>query len=270
MPENITYWRDASFDGVESCLVSNSRHSFPKHAHDTVYAVGLMDKGGSYSLGAGREEGFVGAGDIALINPGQVHSGVPAQDVAVTYRMLYFDIAFMQKAANDLDNGKDTLPEFTTVVVTHPVLRQRLSAAYHSIATHADPLEIESLLFEALAALLSGYAGFRRTDCNKQIHPRAVRQAKDVLMANLDQKITLKALARAVGISPFHLLRLFKRHTGLSPHQYRTQGRIDMAKALLRKGVPFAQVALETGFTDQSHFTNRFKQLTAATPRQYR
>lgn len=270
MIENITYWRDAALGGVESCQVRNSRHNFPKHVHDSVYAVGLMEKGGSYSLGPGRDDGFVGPGDIALINPGQVHSGVPAPDVAVTYRMLYFDIDWMRDTARDLDAGKGSLPEFTTVVINDTVLWQKLNRACICLSSQTGDLEKESLLFDALSELLSRWAGVKRAKGLAHNHPRAVRQAKAFLMANLDQKITLEQLALAVGVSRYHLLRIFKQHTGLSPHQYRTQRRVDLAKTLLRQGVPFSQVALETGFVDQSHFTNKFKQFTAATPSQYR
>lgn len=266
---NITYWRDDALKGLETSLVRNSHHSFPKHVHDTVYAVGLMEKGASYSLGPGRDDGFVGAGQIALINPGQVHSGVPALGQAVTYRMLYFDIDLMRSAAEELNAGQGVLPEFTAIVVKDKTLRFKLVRLFDSIAVQSDGLEKQTFLFDAMAHLLSDYAGVREPRDIYLDHPRAVRQAKALMAADLDQKITLEDLARSVGLSRYHLLRIFKQHTGLSPHLYRTQCRIDLAKTLLRRGMPFAQVALESGFSDQSHFTNKFKQFTAATPSQY-
>lgn len=269
MQKNITYWRDAALSGIETCLVRKSHHRFPKHVHDSVYAVGLMEDGASYSLGRGRDDGLVAAGQIALINPGQVHSGVPASISALTYRMLYFDTALIRTAAGDLNAGHGILPEFTAVVINDPALRQKLRRLSICMASQAGHLEKESFLFDALSHLLGGYAGVPEEKNPSGNHPHAVRRAKEYLAANLDQKITLEDLALAVGLSRYHLLRIFKLHTGLPPHLFRTQRRIDLAKTLLRKGMPLAQVALETGFVDQSHFTNKFKQFTAATPSQY-
>ncbi len=267
--KTINYWRDDSLKGLEACLVCNSRHSFPKHVHDTVYAVGLMERGASYSLGMGRDDGFVGAGQIALINPGQVHSGIPAMGHAVTYRMFYFDVELIRSATGDLNADQGMLPEFTEVVIADRDLRMKLLRLFESIVSRSGCLERDSLLFDALAHLLAGYAGVRKAGNMTLNAPRAVHMAKDLMAADLDRKITLEELAQTVGLSRYHLLRIFKQHTGLPPHVYRTQCRIDLAKSLLRRGMPPAHVALEAGFVDQSHFANKFKQFTAATPGQY-
>ena len=81
--------------------------------------------------------------------------------------------------------------------------------------------------------------------------------------------MSLDDLAGSVGLSRYHFLRVFKQATGMPPHAFRTQRRIDLSRKLLRQGMAFSQVALESGFSDQSHFTKRFKQFTGATPRQY-
>ena len=141
MQKNITFWRDAAFSGIETCLVRKSHHRFPKHVHDTVYAVGLMENGASYSLGRGRDDGLVAAGQIALINPGQVHSGVPASISALTYRMLYFDTGLIRTAAGDLNAGHGILPEFTAVVINDPALRQKLRRLSICMASQAGHLE---------------------------------------------------------------------------------------------------------------------------------
>lgn len=93
--------------------------------------------------------------------------------------------------------------------------------------------------------------------------------AKAYLSADLDLKLSLDNIAREVGLSRFHFIRLFKRHIGLSPHQFRIRHRIDAAKLLIQKGIPLSEIALETGFSDQSHFTNAFRQNTGLTPSQY-
>lgn len=98
---------------------------------------------------------------------------------------------------------------------------------------------------------------------------RAIRLAKELLSSDWGRKISLEEVARSVGLSRYHFLRVFKKAIGLSPRGFRTQQRIEAAKVMIRHGEPFSQVALAAGFSDQSHFTNKFRQLTGATPRQY-
>jgi hypothetical protein len=93
--EIVTYWRDPEIEGVEMCQVEGSRHVFPAHAHDGIYAIGMMQSGGSYCLGPENAYSLVSPGQIALINPNQVHSGVPVAGKRISYRMLYFDLNLM-------------------------------------------------------------------------------------------------------------------------------------------------------------------------------
>lgn len=98
---------------------------------------------------------------------------------------------------------------------------------------------------------------------------KTVLLAKEYLSQNLDKRVSLADVAKKVNVSQFHFLRMFKKQMGVSPHQFRIQVRIQTAKNLLQKGLPPVEVALETGFNDQSHFTNTFKRYADVTPRNY-
>ena len=89
---------------------------------------------------------------------------------------------------------------------------------------------------------------------------------------HLDAELSLDHLAAVAHVSPYHFARLFKNSTGLPPHQYVIARRVERAKELLRERgrPPLAEVALEVGFADQSHFTRHFKRLVGVTPRQFR
>lgn len=80
---------------------------------------------------------------------------------------------------------------------------------------------------------------------------------------------SLNELSAYVDTSLWHLLREFKKHTGLPPHSWLVQRRIQKAKQLLKQGVRITEVAQLTGFSDQSHLNRHFKSAIGVTPRQY-
>jgi AraC family transcriptional regulator len=84
-------------------------------------------------------------------------------------------------------------------------------------------------------------------------------------------QISLQAMAKAAGLSPFHFSRMFKVATGTSPHQYVLRRRLDVgAELLLSRDDSIAAIAQELGFADQSHFTMHFKRVHGLGPAGYR
>ncbi len=117
------------------------------------------------------------------------------------------------------------------------------------------------------------FCGYPWTD-DARIHPNPWKRGiidltRTYLNHHFSDPVDLSQLGRRVGLSPFALLRMFQAHVGLSPHEYKTQLRIKKAKLLLRSGVPIAEVAMETGFCDQTHLTRQFRRIVGLTPGQY-
>jgi AraC family transcriptional regulator len=104
--------------------------------------------------------------------------------------------------------------------------------------------------------------------------PRArLRRAIEAINDHLEVGISLNELAAAAGVGRAHFEVLFKRATGVSPHQYLLRCRVERVKDLLRSGdssLTLAQVAARAGFCDQSHLTRHFKRLVGTTPAAYR
>ena len=80
----------------------------------------------------------------------------------------------------------------------------------------------------------------------------------------------LEDIARVAFISPFHFLRVFKKFTGITLHQYILSLRIERAKVLLRQKNTIGITLSKTGFSDQAHFTKVFKKITGLTPKQFK
>jgi len=84
------------------------------------------------------------------------------------------------------------------------------------------------------------------------------------------QPVSIKAVARDVGISPFHFIRQFEALFGLTPHQFRIQSRLDLAKLLLAKGRhSVTEVCMEVGFASLGSFSDLFTRRIGSTPSAY-
>ena len=255
-----------SMPGLEICRVSHSSHVFPRHFHDDIYSVGLMHRGACRCLGPGRDDATVSQGQACLINPGQVHAGGPVQNDGFSYTMFYVSQSLIQSLAEDLSRSPLGAPEFTVLVSN----RQDVCESLRHLALclgKGNDLEAESALVRTLGNVLRAHGGVSLDACG---HDRTfVRQAKEMLAADLSCKITIRDMASGLGISQYHFLRVFKRQTGLPPHVFRTQRRVELARKLVRRGTPLSEVAQLAGFSDQPHFTNTFKLYTGVTPGKY-
>lgn len=266
---DVRFWQDPDRDGVEMCRVRDSNHVFPTHFHDQTYGIALMSVGSSYVIGPRHSDVVVSPGEIALINPGQVHSGVPVGEDRITYRMFYLSTSRMNMMAERLREGSGLTAEFRRSVVRDPRLFSRLDRFAGLLARPGGRLELDSALMDALCPLLFRHGGVSPPCSDGSNERTAIRRAREFLAEDLERKVTLEAVADAVGLSPYHFLRVFRKATGLSPHVFRTQRRLDRAADLLREGRSIAEVALETGFADQSHFTRTFRRYIGATPGQF-
>lgn len=98
-----------------------------------------------------------------------------------------------------------------------------------------------------------------------------LKQAVEYIQEHLGQDLSLSEIANELGMSQYYFCHLFKRSTGMSPHQYLIRQRVEQAKHLLKQpGRTVTSVALDCGFANQSHFAKYFRQCTGMNPKQFR
>jgi AraC family transcriptional regulator len=134
-------------------------------------------------------------------------------------------------------------------------------------------LYIESLTQVLVIHLLRHYSTFTQTITpeNRSLTHAQLQQAIDYVDTHLDRDLSLVQIAKVINISPTYFASLFKRATGISPHQYVIKQRVERAKLLLSKtDLTIADIAQQVGFSSQSHLTQHFKRLTRMTPKQIR
>jgi AraC family transcriptional regulator len=104
-----------------------------------------------------------------------------------------------------------------------------------------------------------------------KLPPHKLRRSIQYIDDNLRGDLTLSALAGAVSLSPGHFAHAFRQATGVAPHRYVLERRVERAKELLRQSdLPITEIADRIGCSSHSHFSVLFHRVTGLTPRQFR
>jgi len=269
------YWRSSLVPDGDMVTAEYNDHTFAPHWHDAYTFACIVAGAERYDYLGG--EHVADAGSVAIIHPGELHTGARETDFGWRYRVFYLPVGFVKGVQQQLTSPlaglaapDEALPWFGENVVRDPQAMQRLLAAHRLLEAQADPLAAEHALVDAVSMMLARHAQLRVPVM--PVHRDAVRveTMKARLSADLTEALTLTTLAEAVELSPFHAARLFSRETGLAPHAWRNQLRVARALPALRGGASATEVALAQGFNDLSHFTRYFRRTFGVSPGKWR
>jgi len=182
------------------------------------------------------------------------------------------------KSANDCV-GVFVDPSFVPAAVK-PVLAQpiigfsnhELGRAFNQLTGELSapeeplPLFTEGWVMQALAYVARAAPGFQpRRLCG--LAPWQLRRAKETMRSDPSENLSVVAIAKACKLSSSHFTRAFKVSTGVSPHRWLVEMRVESARELLAKSrVPLAEIAYTCGFTDQSHMSRVFGRVVGMSP----
>lgn len=161
------------------------------------------------------------------------------------------------------------------VGINDPVARQLLSSLVPAMAKPAEvcPVYVDHVA-SALAAHVAHAYGAMQIVKRRPVGGLAPCQelrAKELLSANLNGEVSLNELAAECGLSVRHFARAFRQSTGVPPHRWRLQHRVERAKTLLHDStLALTDVAFTCGFADQSHFTRVFSAMVGVSPGAWR
>ncbi|MBX7174331.1 MAG: AraC family transcriptional regulator [Pyrinomonadaceae bacterium] len=265
--EETKVWHSNEFGHLECLKANYVTHSFAPHTHEG-FAIGVVERGIEvFNLRGNRYQ--AGKDQIILINPGEVHDGNGLNNEGWAFSIFYADPKVLNRALAESSEGRQKETFFKEPVVNDPLLAGKLLQLHRTLENSNSFLEKEILILETFAQLTSRQG--EKTIEPKEVlpEPKVVSRVKSYIEENYLDNITLAEISAFAYMSQFHLIRVFKKHTGLSPYAYLEQIRINRAKELLLKGESIIQTAYELGFTDQSHFTKTFKRFTGTTPGLY-
>ena len=264
------FWRVPAYGGLDCLRATFRRHAYARHTHET-YAIAAITEGCETFFHRGAQH-YAGVGSIAVVGPEELHDGEP-HGGSFEYRTFYPSADLMREIAEEvLGRALAHPPRFARSVVDDPELSGELTRLHACLSLDGavTPLiERDSRLVAFLAKLVARWGGFDGPAPPGR-ETASVARARVFLDAHFAEEIGLACLARVAGLSRTHLIRAFRRETGLTPHAYLLDRRFRSACRLLERGEPPAAVASACGFFDQSHLNRVFKARMGVTPGAYR
>lgn len=250
---------------IEAYSLEGVVQSFPNHFHE-YYVIGLIE-GGQRLMSCKNREYHLGKGDIVVFNPGDNHCCSQLGDGTLDYCGINIPKETMQKLTKEI-TGKEDLPIFSKNVICDDEIAGYLHPLHELIMKGSDELEKEEHLVFLVSKLFQKYGIIASSDILRC--PKEIETACAFMEAHFDEHICLEQICLCSGLSKSTLLRAFTKSKGVTPYNYLENIRISKAKKLLEQGVMPIDAAMQTGFSDQSHFTNYFMRFIGITPGAYR
>jgi AraC-like DNA-binding protein len=262
--EHSTYLRPAGLDGIEALHARFVEHVYRPHSHPT-WTVAVVEAGAArFTVDESAQR--ADRGELFVLEPEAVHTGMAAVPEGWQYKVLYIDPQLLP-AWDETDAEGPRAARWT--VFRDRALRDALLRAHRALAREPSGLGVDEALLGAVARLrphlLPGPPDRRRG----RAEHAAVRRAAAHLGERWSERVALADLAAIAGLSRFELVRRFGAQMGLTPHAFQTNLRVGHARAMLAAGDGPARVAAACGFADQPHLTRTFREAVGVTPGRY-
>ncbi|MGP4863736.1 helix-turn-helix domain-containing protein [Psychrobacter sp. T6-5] len=262
------YIKDNAFNQFTLLDAKMSDFSYSKHAHEE-YSIGVTLKG--------RQDFFCQnafhrspAGGVIVFSPEEVHDGHSGIGEHLEYVMLYVHPNEFQPLFQALGHQTNEAPRIKNALVTDAVLaRYVLLLKQMTSHNQLSAIETEQVLFNIAHSLLRHSGRMVDTFEVSSRKDSLLLRAKDYIWANLADDLSIDAIAAAANMSKYHFIRLFNQQFGLTPYQYVINCRVNLARQYIELGFAASRVALDAGFSDNSHLNRHFKRVFGITIKQY-
>lgn len=259
--------RTAVFDDmlqIEAYQFEGVEQPFPNHFHD-YYVIGMIERGERKMICKNREY-TLSKGDILLLEPSDSHSCVQTKGT-LDYRAVNISKHIMGELSREI-TGDSELPRFSENVIQDGEISMQFRKLHEMIMQNSNEFEKEETLLFVISELIrvSKTPFLERISRDSKQIDRACRFMEE----HFAEHITLEQLCKYCGMSKSTLLRSFTKVRGITPYRYLQALRVGKAKKLLEQGAKPIDVAFQTGFSDQSHFTNSFGTFIGLPPTAYK
>lgn len=269
IPQTFEFWQDRRMPYVETRRSCFGRTCYKSHSHPT-FSIGAIDEGNSVFQSSFGTAQKISASTLVIVPAHFEHSCNPMPNQAWSYQMLHLDLAWLNQLYSEFqEQGLDLhIPQHKPLIIKDESLYEAFTEMNETL------FDAQKLIFEKEQSLLHCLIHLLLPHFILEEIQKPQYLYKDFLnlidvISSSEGFISLEELAQRVGLSRYAIIRLFKANVGLTPHAFQINLKINQAREQLKQGVPLAELAVNLGFSDQSHFHKAFKAHTGVTPRQF-
>ena len=207
-------------------------HAYRPHSHRT-WTIAVVQRGAArFTVESSRQR--ANAGELFVLEPEAVHTGMAAVPEGWAYKVLYVEPSVLHDWAQHDGPGPGAA---RWVVFRDHALQAALLRAHAALALETPGLAVDETVLEAIAGLTPHLRGASVTGPARRRRERgehaAVRRARVHLQERWAEPVSLAELAGVAGLSRFELIRRFREQNGLTPHAFQRDLRIDRARSML-------------------------------------
>ena len=234
---------------------------YEKHSHDRLCIAGLIE--GKISTEFHQKSiQYIRPNQLIVFNPTQVHVSKNSDIKSYDYFTFHFDTRWLKKLS--LNNNI----YFEDNIINNKVLYDKFINIAKDVVYNKNH-NIHANLKSFMSDILQLYA---TSHVPKDKEKYILYDVQKYILVNIEENITLDDIACKLGYSKEHIIRIFKKEFGLSPHAFLMNEKVNKAREILLDGSNqnISQVAVKLGFYDQSHLNKFFKRSFGITPNEYK
>lgn len=239
-------------DGIELKSATFIDKNFPLHFHQS-WSLAFIEYGNE-NISFNHFDFLLNKNALILIPPYSLHKNWGNKNNAWAYKAIYISNGIIKTVSKKLFTDYSHLASFP-----------------YFLSYCNNGFEInEKSIFNILENLFLNALNDNNQPYFQKHTNEPFAEILNYLSLNYSESITLETLERKFNVNKFKLQKSFKNKIGLTPLEYQTAIRIENSKQLFYTNTPLVEIALESGFYDQSHFTHSFKKYVGVTPGGYK
>lgn len=238
-----------------------------KHFHDELTITAIKE--GSIDIIYNDETILLTPNHISIINPHEIHC-INSKGISKGCYVLYLNSQWCENIeALLLNKVSEYIPIGLKSIKEKSTYDEFMNLCDKLLDKRIDLLEKEEELIDFMSNIFTEYLDRKVMPKISNKNSELALKIEKFILKNIHENILIEEIASYMNLSVIHVLRVFKKEFGLPIHAYILNKKVHKAKELLNANLPIIEVALQSGFFDQSHLNRSFKRVFQITPKEY-
>jgi AraC-like DNA-binding protein len=259
------YWSDRGLAGLSLLHADFTTHEYAPHSHDGM-VIAVTEQGGAI-IRNGAQTFEAPPGVLFVSNPAVPQAARMGRSRRWLYRSFYLAEPALSEVCRHV--GMVHEPYFVRNDLDDAELCGELLSLHRTLTDARDGFRELELLVATFGRMFTRHVTGQGRAVAVPTERRHLCRVLELMDQEFRDDLRLSDLAETAGLTVFQLIGLFRRTTGLTPHAYLVQLRLNAARREMRQGASLAEAAATSGFYDQSALTRHFKRCYGITPGQF-